>query len=66
MGALINGNKDEMMTLDNTLVTKARERRGRKTTQVVGLNGCEDAVRDTGKVRGWARVDRTASLWASR
>ena len=51
MGALTNGNKDEMMTLDNTLVTKARERRGRKTTQVVGLSGRAGVVCNTGKVR---------------
>ena len=50
--ALTNGNKDKMMTLDNTLNTKERKSGGRKTTPIVELSGCEEAVCDSGKADG--------------
>ena len=42
LGALTNGNKDEMMTLDNSPNTEDRERERRET--VIELSSCDDEV----------------------
>ena len=60
LGALTNGNKDEMMTFDNSPNTEDR-----RNSQIIELSSCDEAV----TLEVWAgcvRVDGTASLWVSR
>ena len=60
LGALTNGNKGEMMTLDNSPNTEDRRNR-----QIIELSSCDEAV-TLGVWAGCVRVDRIASLWVPR